>query len=143
MCGHSIDYLVDMDVTVPLKDPSDIDGAVETARNDVSVDLVITAYASERNPYFNMVEINHRGFAQVVKRPDTPLVRRQDAPAVYSLSPAVYVVKRSALREFTHWTQARCKLYPIPRERALDIDTETDFRIIESLLKLQNERKSV
>ncbi len=69
-----------------------------------------------------------------MKKGERPIVRRQDAPEVYSLTPAAYVVKKSALYEFEHWSKAKCKVYPIPRERAVDIDTEIDFKIVEFLM---------
>ena len=134
MYGVAVDYLVDMDVTVPLKNAVDINGAIQKALDDTSVDVVITGYEPERNPYFNMMEIRPDGFAEIVKKGDRPIVRRQDAPEVYSLTPAAYVVKKSALYEFEHWSKAKCKIYPMPRERAVDIDTEIDFRIVEFLM---------
>ena len=134
MYGVEVDYLVDMDVTVPLKNAADINGAIQKALDDTSVDVVITGYEPERNPYFNMMEISADGFAEIVKKGEQPIVRRQDAPEVYSLTPAAYVVKKSALYNFEHWSKARCKIYPMPRERAVDIDTAIDFKIVEFLM---------
>ncbi len=134
MYGITVDYLVDMDVTVPLKTPIDINGAIQKALDDTTVDVVITGYEPERNPYFNMMEIMPNGFAEIVKKREKPIVRRQDAPEVYSLTPAAYVVKKSALYEFEHWSKAKCKIYPMPRERAVDIDTDIDFKIVEFLM---------
>ena len=134
LTGKTVDYLVDLDVTVPLKTSADIDGAIAMAVADPKIDVVITGYEPERNPYFNMMEIGEDGFARIVKQAAKPIVRRQDAPLVYSLTPAAYVVKRSALYDFEHWSKARCKIHPIPRERAVDIDTELDFKIVEFLM---------
>lgn len=136
LTGKRVDYLVDLDVTVPLKTSADIDGAIELALNDRQTDVVITAYEPERNPYFNMMEMDEQGFAQIVKKGSKPIVRRQDAPAVYSLTPAAYVVKKSALYTYDHWSNAKCKVYPIPRERAIDIDSAIDYRIVECLMSL-------
>ncbi|MDB5248661.1 MAG: N-acylneuraminate cytidylyltransferase [Segetibacter sp.] len=134
LTGNAVDYLVDLDVTVPLKTSADIDGAIQMALNDPGTDVVITGYEPERNPYFNMMEVKENGFAEIVKKGERPIVRRQDAPAVYSLTPAAYVVKKSALYEFEHWSKAKCKIFPIPRERAVDIDTDIDFKIVEFLM---------
>lgn len=132
--GQTVDYLVDLDVTVPLKSAADIDGAIQMALNDSATDVVITGYEPERNPYFNMMEVVEDGYAQLVKKRDKPIVRRQDAPEVYSLTPAAYVIKKSALYAYEHWSMARCKIHPMPRERAVDIDTELDFKIVEFLM---------
>lgn len=134
LTGKEVEYLVDLDVTVPLKSAEDIDGAIQLAMNNQNVDVVITGYEPERNPYFNMMEINEDGFAEIVKKSSKPIVRRQDAPQVYSLTPAAYVVKKSALYNFEHWSKAKCMIYPMPRERAIDIDTEIDFKIVEFLI---------
>jgi N-acylneuraminate cytidylyltransferase/CMP-N,N'-diacetyllegionaminic acid synthase len=132
--GNKVDYLVDMDVTAPLKIAADIDGAITAAVNDIDADVVITAYEAERNPYFNMVEENDNGYATIVKQTSNSIVRRQDAPRVYSLTPAAYVIKRSALYNFEHWSKAKCKVYSIPRDRAIDIDSEIDFMIASFLI---------
>lgn len=137
LTGTPVDYMVDMDVTVPLKTSEDIDGAIQAALNDTETDVVITGYEPERNPYFNMMEVRDDGFAEIVKKSTKPIVRRQDAPAVYSLTPAAYVVKKETLYTVEHWSQAKCKIYPIPRERAIDIDTEIDFEIVEFLINRQ------
>lgn len=134
LTGNTVDYLVDLDVTVPLKTYQDIDGAIQMALQNPETDVVITGYEPERNPYFNMMEIGEDGFASIVKKGTKPIVRRQDAPKVYSLTPAAYVVKKSALYEFEHWSNAKCKIYEMPRERAVDIDTEIDFKIVEFLI---------
>jgi CMP-N,N'-diacetyllegionaminic acid synthase len=134
LTGKRVDYLVDLDVTVPLKTPGDIGGAIELALCDTTADVIITGYEPERNPYFNMMEVNGDGYAEIVKKGDRPIVRRQDAPLVYSLTPAAYVVKKSALYNYEHWSKAKCKIHPIPRDRAVDIDTEIDFKIVEFLM---------
>lgn len=143
MTGTQVDYLVDLDVTVPLKTAQDIDGAIKMMLNDSLADVVITGYAPERNPYFNMVEQGPDGYAEIVKKGIKPIVRRQDAPPVYSLTPAAYVVKKSALYQFEHWSKARCKIYQMPRERAVDIDTELDFKLVEFLIEYANEPAGV
>ena len=135
LTGKTVEYLVDLDVTVPLKTAQDIDGAIRLAMSNRDTDVVITGYEPERNPYFNMMEVKENGFAEIVKKGEKPIVRRQDAPQVYSLTPAAYVVRKSALYEFEHWSKAKCKIHPMPRERAIDIDTEIDFKIVEFLME--------
>src|SRR5205085_7315280 len=116
------------------------DGAIKMALQHPETDVVITGYMPEKNPYFNMMEVNKRGFAEIVAKSEEPIVRRQDAPKVFSLSGAAFVVKKSALFNYSHWSQAVCRIYEIPRERALDIDEEIDFEMIKLLL---NQRKAL
>jgi CMP-N,N'-diacetyllegionaminic acid synthase len=132
--GNTVSYIVDMDVTVPLKTTQDIDNAIVLALQSPEIDVVITGYEPERNPYFNMMEIKNSGFAEIVKKTPTPIVRRQDAPKVFSLTPAAYVIKKEALYQYQHWSEAKCMISEMPRERAIDIDTELDFKLIEFLM---------
>jgi CMP-N,N'-diacetyllegionaminic acid synthase len=134
LTGKTVSYIVDMDVTVPLKTTQDIDSAIVLALQSPEIDVVITGYEPERNPYFNMMEINDSGFAEMVKKTPSPIVRRQDAPKVFSLTPAAYVIKKEALYQYQHWSEAKCMISEMPRERAIDIDTELDFKLIEFLL---------
>ncbi len=134
----NVDYLVDLDVTVPLKTSEDIDQAIQLALANKDTDVVITGYEPERNPYFNMMEIDAEGFAHIVKKTEKPIVRRQDAPLVYSLTPATYVIKKTALYEFEHWSKAKCRISPMPRERAVDIDTAFDFKMVEFIMNNEN-----
>lgn len=132
--SKTVDYLVDLDVTVPLKEAGDIDGAIQLAMDFSSTEVVITGYEPERNPYFNMMEVREDGLAEIVKKSERPIVRRQDAPEVYSLSPAAFVIKKSALYDYPHWSKAPCRIYPMPRERAIDIDSALDFELVEFLM---------
>jgi CMP-N,N'-diacetyllegionaminic acid synthase len=136
--GKEVSYIVDMDVTVPLKLAADIDGTIKMALQYPETDVVITGYTPEKNPYFNMMEVNKKGYAEIVAKSDEPIVRRQDAPKVFSLSGAAFVVKESALYNYSHWSQAVCRVNEMPRERALDIDEEIDFELIKLVLNRRN-----
>jgi N-acylneuraminate cytidylyltransferase/CMP-N,N'-diacetyllegionaminic acid synthase len=131
--GQPIDVLVDLDTGVPLRQPGDITSCVEKLLNGTA-EVVVTAYEAERNPYFNMVELDENNQARIVKAPATPIACRQAAPVVYGLSPAVFAIRRDALWKYEHWSQARLQIHVIPRERALDIDSEIDFFLAESLM---------
>jgi CMP-N,N'-diacetyllegionaminic acid synthase len=136
MTGDRIDVLVDLDTGVPLRQPADIVGCVEQLLSS-GAEVIATAYEAERNPYFNMVELATDGFAKIVKPPAKPIANRQSAPQVYSLSPAVYAMVRDALWRYEHWSEAKLQIYPLPRERAIDIDSEFDFALIEYLMQSQ------
>lgn len=130
-----VDILVDMDTGVPLRKPEDISACISLMAEDSSVDVIVTAYNADRNPYFNMVEVAGDGFAHVSKPVDPPITCRQAAPKAFGLSPAVYAIRREALWKYSHWAQSRMKIYELPRERAVDIDTEVDFLFVEYLMK--------
>ncbi len=141
MNGKKIDVLVDLEVTVPLRTPQDIEGSIKLLLADDKTDVVVTAYDAERNPYFNMVELDDNNYAHIVKKPGSPLVRRQDAPEVYSLTGAIFAIKREALYKYSHWSTSNFKIYPIPRLRAVDIDTEIDLKFVEFLMSQSQSNK--
>jgi len=140
MTGGHVDVLVDLDTGVPLRQPADIVGCVEQLLSG-DAEVVATAYEAERNPYFNMVELGTDRFAKIVKPPAKPIANRQSAPQVYSLSPAVYAIVRDALWQYEHWSEAKLQIYPLPRERAIDIDSEFDFALVEYLMHAQKTGK--
>lgn len=126
------DIVVDLDIGVPLRTPEDVSACIRVFADRPDADAVVTVYEAERNPYFNMVEIVD-GFACLVKTPRSPVVRRQDAPQVYSITPSVFAWRRSAM-QITHLFEGRWAVCPVPRERAIDIDTELEFRFVEYLM---------
>lgn len=134
--AEDVDIVVDLDVGCPLRLPEDIEGVIDALRRDDDADACVTIYEAERNPYFNMVSFNNVGFVEPAIRSPlfSGLTRRQDAPEVFSTSPAVFAWKRAALAYAPHFYAGNWKAYMIPRERGIDIDTELDLRIAEALM---------
>jgi len=128
--GVEIDKIIDLDPTSPLRDISDISNCISLLGNH---DLVITAYEAEKNPYFNMVELTENGFANLVKPDKQPVVARQLAPKVFSMNGSVYVWRPSTLT--ANLWDGNVKLYAMPRERSIDIDSEIDFKLVELLME--------
>lgn len=126
------DIICDLDPTSPFRAVEDIRNAVNMveasgARN------VITAARSRKSPYFNMVELDSNGAPVLSKKPTGSIVRRQDAPACYDMNASIYVWRRDALFENGSLFHASTRLYVMPAERSLDIDSELDFEIAEIL----------
>jgi CMP-N,N'-diacetyllegionaminic acid synthase len=129
--GESPTTIVDLDPTSPLRDVADIEACIGML--DEETDVVITGYESEKNPYFNMVELTEDGCAQLVKRPPTPVHGRQFAPKVYAMNASIYVWHRRTLS--TGLWSGRARLYVMPRERSIDIDAPLDFLLVEMLMR--------
>ena len=130
--GDRVGVIADLDTGAALRTVGDIQAAVERLAT-TGADVCVTAYEADHNPYYNMVELDPAGLARVCISPDRPIANRQQAPAVYSLSPAIFAIRRDALWRHDHWSQCEMALSVIPRERALDIDTELDFTLVELL----------
>jgi len=124
-----IDRVVDLDPTSPLRTIGDIENAV--ALLDDATDAVITAYPSDKNPYFNMVERKDDGNVGLVI--PSGAVSRQSAPEVFAMNASIYVWHRNTVDKGL-WG-GRTRLYEMPRERSIDIDSEIDFKLVELLLE--------
>lgn len=137
--GKSVSTVVDLDPTSPLRDVADIEACL--AMLDDDTDVVITGYEADKNPYFNMVERKPGGNIGVVKLPPSgDIAGRQAAPQVFSMNASIYVWRPEALARGI-W-QNRVKLYVMPRERSIDIDSELDFFFVDRLMGMKLERQS-
>jgi len=130
--GRKIDYVVDLDPTSPLRSVEDIRACWELVQRPAT-DVVFTVTQAEKNPYFNMVELND-GYARLSKSPGRPVVRRQDAPAVYSLNASVYAYRREHLMGDGRVIGDRSRIVVMPPERSRDIDGPLDFAFLEFLV---------
>jgi len=124
---------VSVPTTAPLRRVEDVDACI-TALLSSDADIVIAVKRAERSPYFNMVTIDDQGYARLVIEPPTRIWRRQDAPAVYDIAPVAYAARPAFVLSATSMFDGRVKAVVVPAERALDIDTEFEFRLAEWLL---------
>jgi CMP-N,N'-diacetyllegionaminic acid synthase len=129
--GRRIDRIVDLDPTSPLRELSDIETCLGLLRPEI--DVVITGYEAEKNPYFNMVEFDGQGHVRLVKASEVPVEARQAAPKVYAMNASIYVWHRHTLQKGL-W-EGRAALHIMPRERSIDIDSMLDFRLVELLMQ--------
>ncbi len=133
--GGEFDTLVDLDATSPLRLPADIVGAVRLLETSGSGNL-LTAMPARRSPYFNLVEVDSAGMVHLSKPLGSAVVRRQDAPKCYDLNASIYVWRRPVLFGRPGLFNADTRLYVMPEERSIDIDSELDFQFVEYLLML-------
>lgn len=131
--GRSISTIIDLDPTSPLRSLDDISACL--AMLDADTDAVITGYPADKNPYFNMVELDANDQARLVKTPDSQVAGRQFAPKVYAMNASIYVWHRPTL-SLGLWN-GRTRMHIMPRERSIDIDSEIDFRLVEFLMQDQ------
>jgi CMP-N,N'-diacetyllegionaminic acid synthase len=132
--GTRFDILVDLDATSPLRLPEDIRAAVALLEREPGAN-VITGALARRSPYFNLVERRPDGTVGLSKPPPGAVVRRQDAPPCYDMNASIYAWWTAEFRMAPAVFAARTRLYVMPEERSLDIDSELDFRIVEFLMQ--------
>lgn len=137
LAACSFDTLVDLDATSPLRTPADIAAAVRLLE-DSGAGNVLTAMPARRSPYFNLVEVDANGIVHLSKPLGKAVVRRQDAPKCFDMNASIYVWRRPVLFDSPGLFNADTRLYVMPEERSIDIDSELDFRFVEHLMMSAN-----
>ncbi|MBF0233414.1 MAG: acylneuraminate cytidylyltransferase family protein [Desulfamplus sp.] len=127
------EVIVSVPATAPLRSPLDIENCLDEYENG-EVDVVITVSDANRSPYFNMVTMDSDKNANLVMLLEKKIFRRQDVPVVYDMATVAYVARSEFVLSNNSIFEGRVRAVKIPRERALDIDTYSDFQIAECLL---------
>ncbi len=132
--GEPLDVFVCIPATSPLRAVEDLDACIEILLAGDDTDIVITVREAERSPYFNMVTLTDDGSARLVIEPEGEVHRRQDAPVVYDMTTVAYAARPAFILSAGNIFDGRVKAVEVPKERALDIDTELDFLFAEFLI---------
>lgn len=134
--GRTFDIVLDLDVTNPIRTAKDIDAALNIFL-EKNCPVLYSVVESKKNPYFNMFEINKQGYATVCKKSTQEIFRRQDAPPVYIVNANIYYYKRSFVLNPSSSLlfEEKVAAYMMSEYSAIDIDSETDFKIVELLIK--------
>lgn len=127
--GVGIDTVIDLDPTSPLRDVADIISVYDLLD---SHDQVITGYLSNKNPYFNMVEV-HNGRVFLSKAGTEAHTTRQESPPVYAMNASIYGWRRAAFKQ-SLWENESIGLHIMPHERSVDIDSEVDLALVKLLM---------
>lgn len=130
--GKRVDVFVSVPPTCPLRQPEDIDRVVDSLLANGG-DIVLTATSSKCNPYFNMITIGSNGEAELASKPSGRVTRRQDAPHILELTAVAYAARRDSIFEFDSIFDSDARAIEVPEERAVDIDTEFDLKLVEFL----------
>ncbi|MEE2745395.1 MAG: acylneuraminate cytidylyltransferase family protein [Pseudomonadota bacterium] len=135
--GQTYNTIVDLDITSPLRSVEDIKGAIDLLERG-GADNVVSGAPSRRSPYFNLVEEDEMGRVSLSKEPQSDISRRQDSPTCFDLNASVFVWSRSALFSGNNKVIGNnTRLYVMPVERSVDIDSELDFRFVEYLMTMK------
>ena len=127
------EVIIDLDATAPLRESSDIIGALELLQS-AQADNVITGTPAHRSPYFNLVETDANGIVSLSKSPANVVARRQDSPQCFDMNASIYVWRRQALFANENLFTGNTRLFVMPRERSLDIDSQADFEMVEWMM---------
>lgn len=131
-CQYS--YVVDLDITSPLRTIKDIEKAINEKINDKSKDIIFSVVESRRNPYFNMVHNVNGNYKLVI---ESTYVTRQEAPEIFDMNASIYVYERECLKREDLQTlfEGPCGIVRMIDTGILDIDSENDFELMSIIAK--------
>ena len=131
------DYIVELMCTNPLKLSCDMDAAIKKLF-ETSADSVIAVHELEdHHPARIKKIVNDKITDFAVKEPNE--ARRQDLkPKAYVRSGSIYCMKRDYLmKDGKRYGGTNSRPYILPSERAINVDTETDFLVAEIMMSKQ------
>lgn len=133
--GVRYDYVLDLDVTSPLRTSIDLELAFDLFRNDENAQTLFSVNNAARNPYFNMVEKNSNGYFSLVKtNSDGSALTRQTAPNVYDLNASFYWYRRNFFDSNFQTAITDKSLIYLMDHTCFDLDHPIDFLFMEYLL---------
>jgi CMP-N-acetylneuraminic acid synthetase len=133
MLDKKFDNVIDLDVTSPLRQVSDIHNSFKKFRNGNYQNL-ITGCVARKNPYFNMIEIK-KNILSISKRTNKKIYSRQKSPQVFEMNASIYIWKNKALMNKSNLVTSKTAFYEMPEERSIDIDTMLDWKIVSFLME--------
>ena len=134
--GYEFDIFVLRDCTVPFIQNKDIQGAVDLLKKK-RAGLVLGVYEQHLNPYYNILELNSKGFLKIVK----PLKRkpraRQEAPKVFQGNGLLVYNAKFFLKsnQYKKDQLSNAIPYEIPIDTGLMIDTEFEFQVAKLMIE--------
>lgn len=129
------DYVLDLDVTSPLRNLEDLKNAFEILQKDEKAVNLFSVSPAGRSPYFNMVEQKANGYYAQVKQPEASVFTRQSAPVVYDLNASFYFYRRSFFEQrYKGAITDKSLIYLMPHI-CFDLDHPIDFEFISWLLE--------
>ncbi len=126
-------YIVDLDITSPLRKVEDIVRAYKVFIKKKG-NILISGTKSKKNPYFNIVEIVNKK-VQKVKNVKKIFSARQDVPITYDMNASIYIWNRKTLVNSQSLYHDKTVFYEMPENRSIDIDSKLDFKLVQFLMK--------
>ncbi|MDT2820810.1 acylneuraminate cytidylyltransferase family protein [Enterococcus devriesei] len=124
------DLIVDLDLTSPIREISNLEELITAHLNDLTKDVYFSVVPARRNPYFNMVkQIDEK--VTIVNESD--FTSRQQAPKVFEMNASMYSFKPDFLKEHNYIFDGECGIVQMKDYLILDIDSEEDFEWLEFL----------
>ncbi len=139
LSSENYTHVVLLQPTSPMRNSEDIDGAIRLCI-DRAAPACLGVCEAPHPPWWMFGMDADRKLSPLMAAKDIPL-RRQDAPKAYQLNGAIYVAEIGFIKSSKGFIGPESLGYAMPGERSLDIDSELDILLAESLLAAQVNRK--
>ena len=126
------DYLIDLDVTSPLRTLEDVLNAFDKINSNKDALNIFSVSKSHRNPYFNMVEENAEGFCHLSKS-NKGILTRQSAPKVYDMNASFYIYRKEFFNQGFETAITDKSIIQLIEHTCFDLDEPVDFLFMEWL----------
>jgi len=125
--------LVVLPTTSPLRKIEDIKKCIKLYKQK-RFDTVLMITKSNKNPFFNMMTKKKDNSLDLCIKSKKNIIRRQDAPEVYSVTTLCYILSCHFLMRKKSFFEGKIGGVEIPAERSIDLDTELDLKIANKLI---------
>ena len=137
--GYHADVVVTLQPTSPLREAKHIDQTVNLLLEDQTMDSVITVEEVVLPPFWMLRPDGTSLKPLMDDGVDYSLKQRQDMDLVFKPNGAVYATRTQLIREktliFSAFSGGKTGYILMDQISSLEIDTETDFVVIEAVLK--------
>ena len=131
----TFDYILDLDVSSPIRNKSDIEEAFDIFKLDIEAQSLFSVNPSKRNPYYNIVERKKNGYFDIIKKPKGSLKGRQMAPKTYDMNASFYWYRRSFFDLQLETPITNKSLIYEMKHLCFDLDYEEDLDYMKYLIK--------
>ena len=134
--GLEFDIVIELPCVAPLRDVSDIDGALEKLDQTAANSVISVVNTGEKHPVRlkRIVDDQITDFCKEYPEPAKGS-RRQDFEPCYIRNGAIYSMTRQTLLEMGSRHGPDSRPYVMPEERSLNIDGWMDLRIVDLMVR--------
>ncbi|MDC0916622.1 acylneuraminate cytidylyltransferase family protein [Flavobacteriaceae bacterium] len=128
------DYVIDLDVTSPLRTMDDLMKAFDILEKDKDSNNIFSVSDPVHNPYFDIVEKKGNGYFDLVKNIGE-YYSRQTSPEVYELNASFYIFKKRFF-DLNYQTQITPKSLVFKMEHiCFEIDSQIEMEFLSFLIE--------
>lgn len=135
--GDFFDYIVLLEATSPLTEATDIDCALNDLYNakDIAKSIVGVAEVELSHPSFCVKIGENKLISPYLGKSFSAPVRRQDVSQLHYFEGTLYISTIDSIKHHQSFHHDSTMPYLVPKWKAFEVDTLTDFICIEAIMK--------